>query len=302
MSAFIQRYLASAAIVLVLLAATDHGAAPNPDRAPKSFQLGGYFVDVKAEDGRLAFQKKDAEGNAVGEPWLWPEEEDSATRYEEPRLVEKEGGIWLVFLERGADGKTRSRAISLSEIFADGFESANTAAWSTTEPAVNLFFETPASGSAVGDASPPIRVLFATPTGIDIAPETLAFSRDGSPLAVSCSPVSGGAECLPSTPFADGPISLAATIADIAGHVSPTATRTFTIDTEAPAILLTSPASPPMVRDEPKSTPMAAAHPPARSDSPSWASPTPNASSWRSYTPWVIRSGARRSCISRPTI
>ncbi len=169
--------------------------------------------------GRLVFQKRDAAGQAVGEPWFWPETEDSSTTFEDPRLVEHEGGTWLVFVERGSDGSVRSRAISLSEIFADGFESATTAAWSSTEPAVNLFIDSPAQDAATREAAPTIVVRFATPTGIAIDPETLSFRRDRQPLAMTCTPADGGADCVPATPFGDGPVTIEATIADVAGHL-----------------------------------------------------------------------------------
>ena len=143
--------------------------AQNPPQSASgeapSFRIGAFRVDVGATDGRLVFQKRNAAGEPVGEPWYWPEEA-SDLRYEDPRLVEKADGTWLVFRERSADGSVRSRAISLSEVFADGFDAGTTAAWSSTEPAVNLFIESPAEDAAIADATPAIVVRFGTPTGI----------------------------------------------------------------------------------------------------------------------------------------
>lgn len=212
-----------------------------PDKLPLRFSLSGATIEISVEAGRLVFQRLDAEQLPAGEPWSWPEEPDSPLSYADPRLVESAGETWLYFVESGEDGVLRSRAISLSEVFADGFESATTTAWSITEPAVNLRIESPPQNSAVNDATPPIRVRFETPTGIAVAAESLAFQRAGNPLAVSCSAVAGGAECVPTLPFADGPVAIEATVADVAGHVSPVATRQFSIDTAGPVLSLSAP-------------------------------------------------------------
>jgi RHS repeat-associated protein len=212
-----------------------------PDKEPLRFSIGGDVLEISAEAGRLAFQKLDPAGLPAGEPWYWPEASGS-TIYEEPRLVEIKGETWLFFLERDSAGVVRSRAISLSQVFADGFEAGTTVAWSNTEPAVNLRIEAPAQNSAVGDATPAIRVRYETPTGLAVAAETLAFQSGLSPLAVSCSPFAGGADCVPNSAFADGPVAIEARVADVAGNLSPVATRRFMIDTAAPAISLSSPA------------------------------------------------------------
>jgi RHS repeat-associated protein len=217
-------------------------ASAQPDIPALRFSISGTTIEITVEAGRLTFQRLDASLLPAGEPWFWPEEADSSLRYEEPRLVESSGETWLFFLERGPGGVLRSRAISLSDVFADGFESGTTAAWSSTEPAVNLRIEAPTQNSAVGDATPAIRVQFETPTGLAVAAETLTFQSGGSPLAVSCSPVAGGAECVPTLPFADGPVAIEARVADVAGNLSPVATRQFAVDTAAPAISLSSPA------------------------------------------------------------
>jgi RHS repeat-associated protein len=235
-------FLTFGIVVVFQFGIVGNHTSAQPDIQALRFSMSGTTIEITAEAGRLTFQRLDASLLPAGEPWFWPEEPDSPLRYEEPRLVESSGETWLLFLERGADGTARSRAISLSDVFADGFETGNTAAWSSTEPAVNLFIESPLPLAAVGDATPTIRVRYETPTGLAVAPETLAIQTGGGPLAVSCTSAAGGAECVPTLPFADGPVAIEARVADVAGNLSPVATRQFAVDTAAPAISLSSPA------------------------------------------------------------
>lgn len=230
-----------AGLALLLMQGISNGA-PNTPFAPSRFEVDGYPVEVLAPAGRLVFQRRHDSGLAAGEPWLWPRD-GAGTVQEQPRLIVDGGQTWLTFAERRADGAAHSRAVPLTAVFAQGFATA-ASAWAApaTEAAVHLSLEEPAQDAAVGEASPVLRVVYATPTGLPVDPATLAFTRGGEPLEMRCSPIAGGAECVPSLPFADGRVEIEATVADVAGHLSPVAARDFTVDTAEPWLSLSAPA------------------------------------------------------------
>jgi RHS repeat-associated protein len=64
-------------------------------------------------------------------------------------------------------------------------------------------------------------------TGVDAA--TLTFKRGGQPLAVTCTPVTGGQSCTPTSELPDGASTITATVADLRGNVSAEATVTVTV-------------------------------------------------------------------------
>ncbi len=232
-----------AGLALLLLQGVSNGA-PNAPVMPAGLVVDGYRVAVAAEAGGLSFQRLGAGDLPVGEPWIWPAAGfgDGGRVRENPRLIAGDGETWLTFTERGA-GEIRSGAVPLSALFGEGFAGA-ARRWAEIVPlpAVGLTIGAPFAGEALGESTPVLRAFFETPTGIAVAPETLAFFRDGEPLEVACSPIPGGAECTPILPFADGEVTLEARVADVAGYLSPPVTSSFTIDTAEPFLHLQAPA------------------------------------------------------------
>ncbi len=84
-------------------------------------------------------------------------------------------------------------------------------------------------------------------SGVKIS--TLAFKLDGAPVAynapgMTCTPVTGGYNIsyTPQTALADGAHALTVAVTDNDGNVSATASRSFTVDTVAPVLNITTPA------------------------------------------------------------
>ncbi len=101
----------------------------------------------------------------------------------------------------------------------------------TTPP--TLAFVSPTNGSYVNTASPDLIVAFSdAQSGVDT--ESLAFFVDGVAAASSCTFGVDNATCQLTTPLAEGPAALTASIADLEGNVSPLAASTFTVDTIPP--------------------------------------------------------------------
>lgn len=113
----------------------------------------------------------------------------------------------------------------------------------TPEPEVELVIEFPPEGAAIGAHAPPVAVRIAAPDGRRVAPERLAFTREGERLAMDCVAVPGGAECEPLFDFDDGEVSFAVSAVDRRGHRSPPVERRFRVDRVPPRISLTSPAA-----------------------------------------------------------
>ncbi len=92
----------------------------------------------------------------------------------------------------------------------------------------SLSFLGPRAGGVVADRTPLLKVSYGdSGRGVDYA--TLAFTRGGQPVAVSCMYDVGSAGCVPTTPLPLGTTSVAATIKDVAGNVSSAATVAFTV-------------------------------------------------------------------------
>ncbi|MCB1032600.1 MAG: DNRLRE domain-containing protein, partial [Acidobacteria bacterium] len=92
----------------------------------------------------------------------------------------------------------------------------------------------PAEGALLSTSTPALTVSYSDAgTGVD--PSGLSFEANGSALAVSCAAGETGATCTPSVALPEGLVMLSATVADLAGNVSPPASVSFTVDTVAPA-------------------------------------------------------------------
>ncbi|MCB1034335.1 MAG: DNRLRE domain-containing protein, partial [Acidobacteria bacterium] len=91
----------------------------------------------------------------------------------------------------------------------------------------------PAEGARLSTSAPALSVSYSDAgTGVD--PSSLSFTANGSALAVSCAAGETGATCTPSAALPEGLVTLSATVADLAGNVSPPASVSFTVDTVAP--------------------------------------------------------------------
>ncbi len=96
----------------------------------------------------------------------------------------------------------------------------------TTPPV--LGFAAPRASAAVADTTPLLRLSYSdVGMGIDYA--SLAFTQGGEPLAVSCMYDTTNAGCVPTTPLPLGPVTVTATIRDLAGNVSSAATASFAV-------------------------------------------------------------------------
>jgi RHS repeat-associated protein len=96
--------------------------------------------------------------------------------------------------------------------------------------APTLAIASPSAGARVFTSLPKIVLDFAdAASGIDSA--SLQVSIAGIGALSNCSARAGGAICSPSSPLADGPYSLTASIADRAGNAAPTAALSFLVDT-----------------------------------------------------------------------
>jgi YD repeat-containing protein len=115
------------------------------------------------------------------------------------------------------------------------------ALYSDTVPP-ELAFESPVDGSFESTATPGIRVRYSD-IGLGIDTQALAFTADGQPLDTICDHADGMAACTPLVPIPEGLTTLRATIDDLAGNTSEPAEVTFTVDTIAPVITVSSPQS-----------------------------------------------------------
>ena len=154
--------------------------------------------------------------------------------------------FWSAFL--GWAGASEQRVANFAfagpvviggQYFAAGLEPGTGAeAWARAQPAVNLEILAPAA--AVGEEKPPILAFYSTPTGLAVDPSTLVFSRGGERLEMSCAALEGsaesGAECVPLLPLDDGEVTIEATVADVAGNLSPVAASRFRVDTAEPRL------------------------------------------------------------------
>ena len=103
-----------------------------------------------------------------------------------------------------------------------------------------ITIDSPADGAVLATGTPEIDLTFAA-GDLPVDPQSLAVSADGSPIAVSCDLDVSGGTCSPVAPLGEGSVTLSATVADIAGRLSEPGSVTFTVDTVAPVITLSSP-------------------------------------------------------------
>ena len=123
-------------------------------------------------------------------------------------------------------------------------------AGNTSAPAqVDLFVDTvapsltitaPDEGSLHNTGLPEIRLSYSDEgSGPDTS--SLQLLANGNPLAVDCTADVTQATCTPVASFSDGPMTLSASISDLAGNPSETAQVSFSVDTAAPELSFTAP-------------------------------------------------------------
>jgi uncharacterized repeat protein (TIGR01451 family) len=102
---------------------------------------------------------------------------------------------------------------------------------------------TPAEGAVVSDNTPVI-------SGTAEPGSTVTVMEGATLLCTAVTDVSGNWSCVPTTPLSDGLHTISATATDEAGNVSDPATRSFTVDTIAPAApVIVAPAEGAVVSD-----------------------------------------------------
>ncbi|MCA2977072.1 MAG: hypothetical protein INH37_02180, partial [Myxococcaceae bacterium] len=125
-----------------------------------------------------------------------------------------------------ADGPAIAVSAAQTNVTGTGTDT-RTALKDTVAPATPTF-ATPAEGALVATATP-------TLTGAAEPGATLTVRRGAVSLCAVTVPASGAWSCIVS-PLTDGPVAVSATATDAVGNAStPSATRTFTVDTAAPA-------------------------------------------------------------------
>jgi len=92
---------------------------------------------------------------------------------------------------------------------------------------------TPAEGSLINRATPPLGLTYAD-VGAGADPATLELRANGAVLAATCTPGADGATCTLTTGLPEGLLTLTATIRDRAGNRSAAARVRFMVDTVAP--------------------------------------------------------------------
>lgn len=112
----------------------------------------------------------------------------------------------------------------------------------TQPPTIEVL--SPTQGAVTSDTTPEIKLRLTDPgSGVDLA--SLALAANGSPLVATCGTNAGLTTCVPTSPFAEGPVQLTADVRDLYGRQATPVTRSFTVssDTTPPTILVTSPTS-----------------------------------------------------------
>lgn len=129
--------------------------------------------------------------------------------------------------ERRHKGKYRNKDIRALAIFRD-----------TIAPVVRI--DSPQSGSYSNNAQSQVEIGYSD-QGIGVDGETLQLFVDGIEAAANCEAEDNGATCTLDAPLPEGNVTLSVTVSDYAGNVSNAAEVSFTVDTIAPEITISSP-------------------------------------------------------------
>ena len=110
-------------------------------------------------------------------------------------------------------------AFTLEAIGADGQSDVRSVTVLRDTVAPEIAFVSPAAGALVPSGTVALQLSYSD-TGIGVDPATLELLAQSGPLASDCVTTVSGAVCTLSTPLADGPATLRASIADRLGHRS----------------------------------------------------------------------------------
>jgi RHS repeat-associated protein len=111
-----------------------------------------------------------------------------------------------------------------------------------TQPPTVLFTQ-PAPGAVLATSTPTVTfTLSDSGSGVDVSAVRVWATGTGS-YTFNCNFQANGGSCAPPGPVSDGTITLLATAADLAGNISPQASVTFVVDTQAPALAWSAPAA-----------------------------------------------------------
>ncbi len=103
-----------------------------------------------------------------------------------------------------------------------------------------ISIDAPAAGLV--RALPPLIVSYSDSySGVDAS--SLQWTLDGGPLAASCTQQANGSTCIAEAPLADGPHSLQASVADVAGNRGTSDPIAVTVDGEGPEVAFTAPSN-----------------------------------------------------------
>jgi hypothetical protein len=136
-------------------------------------------------------------------------------------------------------------AVTLTATVADhagNRSAAATLALTVDTQAPTLAFSQPAPGAVIATATPQLAFAWSD-GGSGVDPASLIVQANGAALAVSCTPGATTTQCTPQSPLPEGAVTLTATVADHVGNRSAPATLSLTVDTQAPALGFSQPAS-----------------------------------------------------------
>lgn len=102
-----------------------------------------------------------------------------------------------------------------------------------------LNFKLPAQFSILNTATPALMLQYSD-NGIGTDISSLSIQQDGLDLSVNCQHAANASTCYPLDPLAEGLVNLSATLKDYVGNTSEKATTSFTVDTIAPQITVSS--------------------------------------------------------------
>lgn len=173
-----------------------------------------------------------------------------ATGINTSSLAVREGAALLpVTCEASGNGSTclpdvpladASHTLTASISNASGNASSATIQFTVDTTPPILALTAPAPSALTNEKRPAITLTFSDANGVNES--SLAFTSNSNSLAVSCTSASASAACTPTDPLPEGDVSIAATIADLAGNEAYASTA-FTVDSIAPSVTITSPAA-----------------------------------------------------------
>jgi subtilisin-like proprotein convertase family protein len=156
----------------------------------------------------------------------------------------RSGGSWSTTAPALAQGTYTVRAEQSDDASNTGLSSANTFRVDTSAPAVTV--TTPADGSYTNDTTPSLAGGAGSSLGdsgtVTVKIWSGAGNTSGAPLHTLTPTRSGGSWSETAPTLAAGAYTVVAEQADDAGNNGTSAARSFTVDTTAPVVTLTSPA------------------------------------------------------------